>query len=235
MKLLIINKKMLIVIFIFILVLILSLFLFTMIKSSKEVFNEDIYYKGSKKEKVIAFVCNVDWGNEYIQEMLDIFSENDIRISFFITGQWAEKNPELVRLIQSYNHEIGNHGYKHLDYSKLDYNSNIEEISKANNILKDITGFDTNLFGPPSGAFNKYTLQAAKDLKQKFILWSIDTIDWREDSTKELIINRVITKADESAIVLMHPTANTVKALPEIINSLFQKGYIIGTISDVIE
>lgn len=167
--------------------------------------------------------------------MLDIFDDNNIRISFFITGQWAEKNPELVKLIQSYKHEIGNHGYKHIDYSKLDYKSNKDEIEKASNILNDITGLETRLFGPPSGAYNKYTLQAAKDLKQKVVLWSIDTIDWREDSTKELIINRVITKAEESAIVLMHPTANTVKALPEIINNLFQKGYIIGTISEVIE
>jgi len=65
-------------------------------------------------------------------------------------------------------------------------------------------------------------------------MWSIDTIDWREDSTKELIVNRVVGKIDESAIVLMHPTANTVKALPDIINYLFKNDYKIGTIGDII-
>lgn len=235
MRLLIISKKMLVVIFIVILVLVFGLVFITILNINKEVFNEEIYYKGINNEKTIAFVCNIDWGNEYIPDMLEILDENNIKISFFITGQWAEKNPELVKLIQSYDHEIGNHGYKHVDYSKLDYKSNLEEILKARNALKEITGVDTKLFGPPSGAFNESTIKAANDSKHKIVLWSIDTIDWRKDSTKELIVNRVVSKAEDSAIVLMHPTENTIKALPEIINNLFQNGYKIGTISDVIE
>lgn len=67
------------------------------------------------------------------------------------------------------------------------------------------------------------------------ILWSVDTIDWRNDSTKELIIERVIKNIENSSIVLMHPTENTVKALPEIIKYLFENNYKIGTISDVIQ
>lgn len=234
MRLLIISKKMLAsIIVILALIFIITIFL-TISNNSKEVFKEDIYYKGTNDEKVIAFVCNVDWGNEYIPEMLKIFDENDIRISFFPTGLWAEKNPDLVKLIQSYNHEIGNHGYNHLDYSKLSYDLNKEQIVKTNNVIKDITGVTPTLFGPPSGAFNENTLKAAKDLNCKVIMWSIDTIDWRKDSNKDIIIKRVTSKVEESAIVLMHPTDQTVKALPEIINYLFKNGYKIGTISDVI-
>jgi probable sporulation protein (polysaccharide deacetylase family) len=214
--------------------LIIAAVFLTISNNSKEVFYQDIYYKGTNNEKIIAFVCNIDWGNEYIQDMLDIFEKNDIRISFFPTGRWAEKNPELVKTIQKYNHEIGNHGYNHLDYGKLNYDKNYEEISKASKVIEDITGIKPKFFGPPSGSFNENTLKAAKDLDYKVIMWSIDTIDWREDSTKELIVQRVTGKAEESAIVLMHPTANTVKALPDIINFLFQNGYKIGTIGDVI-
>lgn len=234
MRLLIINKKMIAVIMVILaLILIITIFL-TLTNNSKEVFREDIYYKGTNNEKIIAFACNVDWGNEYIPGMLKLFDDNDIKISFFITGRWAENNPDLVKSIQDYNHEIGNHGYNHLDYSKLSYNLNKEQISKTNEIIKEITGVAPTLFGPPSGAFNENTLKAAKDLNNKVILWSIDTIDWRKDSTKDLIIKRVTSKAEESAIVLMHPTEQTVKALPEIINYLFKNGYKIGTISDVI-
>ena len=234
MRLLIINKKMIAVIMVILaLILIITIFI-TLTNNSKEVFREDIYYKGTNNEKVIAFVCNVDWGNEYIPVMLKLFDDNDIKISFFLTGRWAENNPDLVKSIQSYNHEIGNHGYNHLDYSKLSYNKNKEQISKTNEIIKEITGKSPTLFGPPSGAFNENTLKAAKDLNSKVIMWSIDTIDWRKDSTKDLIVKRVTSKAEESAIVLMHPTEETVKALPEIIKYLFKNGYKIGTISDVI-
>ena len=66
-------------------------------------------------------------------------------------------------------------------------------------------------------------------------MWSIDTIDWREDSTKEKIKERVIEKLHNSAIVLMHPTEETVKALPEILSIYLIKDYKIGTISDVVK
>ncbi len=66
-------------------------------------------------------------------------------------------------------------------------------------------------------------------------MWSIDTIDWREDSNKEKIKERIISKIHNSAIVLMHPTEETVKALPEIITYLLDKGYRIGTIGDIVK
>lgn len=234
MRFFIISRKMLMIIAIVLVFIIIGGLIFVFTRNSKEVFKEDIYYKGTRDEKVIAFVCNVDWGNEYIPLMLEIFQKNDIRISFFLTGRWAEKNPELVKTIMSFNHEIGNHGYNHKDYSKLSYEENKQEIKKTADIIADITGKTPKYFGPPSGAFNENTIRAAKDLDNKMILWSIDTIDWREDSTKEIIVKRVNSKAEESAIVLMHPTKNTVESLPEIINYLFQNGYKIGTIGDVI-
>lgn len=234
MRMLIINRNTLIVILI-VLVLLIGFIFFMLVNSkSKDVFNEDIYYKGTKDEKTVAFVCNIDWGEEYIPSMLEIFKENDIKISFFPTGRWAKQNPELIKLIDADNHDIGNHGYNHVDYNKLSYENNKEEILKAHNVIKDIIDKSPKYFGPPSGAFNENTIKAANDLGYKLVLWSVDTIDWRKDSTKDVIINRVVSKVHNSAIVLMHPTQETVKALPEIINSLFQKGYKIGTIGDVI-
>ncbi len=234
MRFLIVSRKTLGIMAAILAVLVVVLLIFAFSFDSKEVFKEDIYYKGTSKEKTIAFVCNIDWGNEYIQPMLKIFKEEGINISFFPTGRWAENNPDLLKEIYSMGHEIGNHGYSHKDYSKMTYEENIQEISKARDILEEITGQSPRLFGPPSGAYNENTLKAVRDLNNKFVLWSIDTIDWREDATKDLIVKRVTEKAERSAIVLMHPTDNTLKALPEIINYLFQNGYKIGTISDVI-
>lgn len=234
MRFMIISKKFLIAMCLILILLIIFSIYLTFSNKTKEVFYEDIYYKGTKEEKIVAFVCNVDWGNEYITDMLKIFEKNNICISFFLTGRWAKENPEVVKQIYKYNHEIGNHGYNHIDYSQLSYEKNKEEILKANNVIEEIIGIRPNLFGPPSGAFNDNTVKAAKDLGSKIIMWSVDTIDWREDSTKELIYKRVTSKIENSSIVLMHPTENTVKALPEIIKYLFENGYKIGTISDVI-
>lgn len=234
MRFMIISKKLLIAVCLVLVLLIIFSIYLTIKNNTKEVFYEDIYYKGTKDEKIVAFVCNVDWGNEYINDILKIFDANDIHISFFLTGRWAKENPELVKKIFKYNHEIGNHGYNHIDYSKLSYEKNKEEILKTNTVIEEIIGVRPNLFGPPSGAYNENTIKAANDLGSTIIMWSVDTIDWRKDSTKELIYKRVISKIENSSIVLMHPTENTVKALPEIIKYLFENGYKIGTISDVI-
>ena len=234
MRLIIINKKTLAII---VLLLVLSIIftIFTLYRvRSKDVFKEDIFYKGNTEEKTVAFLCNIDWGNEFIPDILQILKDNKINITFSVTGRWANLNHDLVKEIQNYNHEIGNHGYNHVDYSKLSYEQNKSEILKADTIIKEITGITPKYFGPPSGAFNENTIKAANDLNYKVILWSVDTIDWRKDSTKDIIIKRVTSKIQNSDIVLMHPTAETVKALPELINYLFQNGYKIGTISDVI-
>ncbi|MDR7856220.1 polysaccharide deacetylase family protein [Tissierella sp.] len=236
MRLIIINKKTLFTISI-ILFISLLLILATYIYNNKteEIFNPDVYYKGNIDEKTIAFACNVDWGNDYIPPMLEIFKDNDIKITYFVTGKWAEKNEELLKMIYNEKHEIGNHGYNHADYDKLTYEKNREEILKTHDVIKSILNIDSKYFAPPSGAFSENTIKACSELDYNLILWSIDTIDWRKDSYKDIIVRRVTEKAHNAAIVLMHPTEETIKALPEIINYLYENGYKIGTISDVMK
>lgn len=234
MKLFIVSKKTLFTIIVIVILIVLSLFMWSIYNRTQEIFNQDVYYKGDLDEKIVAFACNVDWGTEEIPKMLKIFEDNNINISYFVTGKWAEKNEDMLREIHNSGHEIGNHGYQHIDYDKLDYESNKNEISKAHNIIKETINLEPRYFAPPSGAYNDNTVKAAKDLNYKLIMWSIDTIDWRQDSTKDVIIKRVTDKIHDSAIILMHPKEETVKALPEIIDFLNKNGYKIGKINDVI-
>lgn len=235
MKIIFIKYKVLYIIG-FITIVIVAVLLYVLFSNNAvETFeNQDIFYKGNVNDKIIAFTCNVDWGNEYILPMVEIFKENNIYITFFITGRWAEGNQDLVKLIYNNGHEIGNHGYFHRDYSLLSYDINRREIEKADKIISNIIGEKPYFFAPPAGAYNKETVRAAKDLGYDVIMWSIDTIDWRSDSTKEKIIERVTKKAHNSAIVLMHPKEQTVKALPTIISKLREQGYKIGKVSDII-
>lgn len=235
MKLFIVNRKTLYVLLFIILIIVAVAIYISFYNKAQETFNMDIYYKGNVDKNIVAFACNVDWGNEYIKPMLEVFSKNKIKITFFVTGNWAEKNPELLKSIVNEEHEIGNHGYQHMDYDKLSYEKNKEEILKAHNVINNLSGIQPKYFAPPSGAYNDNTIKAAKDLNYNIIMWSIDTIDWREDSNKEKITSRVINNIHDSAIILMHPTEETIKALPNIIDYIVEKGYKIGKIGDIIE
>ncbi|MCC5909850.1 MAG: polysaccharide deacetylase family protein [Clostridiaceae bacterium] len=191
--------------------------------------------KGSEESNYIAFACNVDWGNEVIPEMLENLNEKDIKITFFVTGRWAKAFPELLEAIVKEGHEIGSHGYQHLDYSQLSIEKNKEQIRKAEEVIMEQIGIKPNLFAPPSGAYNQHTLIAAEELGYKTILWSIDTIDWRQGSTKDVIVERVMKKSNHNgAIILMHPMPETAKALPTLIEEMNKKGLKVGRISDVL-
>ncbi len=191
-------------------------------------------YQGNTDEKAVALTFNVDWGENYIPDMLQILEKNNVKATFFITGRWAANNPELTKRIAEKGHELGNHGYSHASPNNLSRAGNRKEIEKTLQILKDITGMETNLFAPPYGEANKHVLLAAQDLNHRTILWSVDTIDWREDTTSEEIIQKIKTKAHNGAIILMHPTPQTVSALPEIISFFKENNYKLGKVSEII-
>lgn len=82
MRLIIINKKALLLFFIVLVLIILTIIVTLVYNRVEETFNPDVYYQGNTDEKILAFACNVDWGNEYIPKMLKIFEDNNIKITF---------------------------------------------------------------------------------------------------------------------------------------------------------
>ncbi|QEK12225.1 polysaccharide deacetylase family protein [Crassaminicella thermophila] len=233
MRVYIINKKNLMIICT---VIILLLIFFT--EESINTFftkeNEEPIRKVDPSIKRMAFTCNVDWGNEEIPKLLDILEEKGVKITFFVTGRWAYNNVELLKLIHSKGHEIGNHAYSHKMHSKISKRQNYIEIKKTEEVIDNILGVKPKYFAPPSGDYNDTTLEVAKELGYKTILWSIDTIDWRKGSTKDIIIKRVMNKPHAGAILLMHPKPATVEALPYLIDKIKEEGIEIGTISDLL-
>jgi len=188
---------------------------------------------GDPNQPKIAFACNIFWGEEFLPGMLRVFDENDIKITFFIGGSWAKKNPDLVKLIAEHGHEIGNHTYSHPHPNNLTKEQNQDQILRTEALIKEITGITTRLYAPPYGEYNANVLEAAHEIGYTTIMWSIDTIDWQRPSVATLK-KRVLSKLHNGAIVLMHPTEPTLKALPSLIAEIREKGYTITTVSDII-
>ncbi len=195
--------------------------------------NEAIY-KGNTDTKNISLMINVYWGNEYLDTILKTLEENDIKTTFFIGGTWAEKYPELLRKIYEYGHEIGNHGFNHKDHKNITYDNNLNEIKNTHELIKKLINIDMNLFAPPSGSYSQTTLDIANSLNYKTIMWTRDTIDWR-DQDSELIYSRAIKNASGGDLILMHPTEKTAEALPKIIKELKNQGFNLTTVSNCIE
>lgn len=183
----------------------------------------------------MSFTCNVDWGEEVIPDMLEIFDEKEIKITFFVTGSWASKHPDLLRTMYLKGHEIGSHGYGHKMCSQISDNELRSELEKTEKAINDAIGIRPGYFAPPSGDFSERTVNFCRENNYRMILWSADTIDWREGSTADVIHQRIMEKESDGAIVLMHPKEETVKALPGLIDAIRQKGIEPVKLSDMIE
>lgn len=218
------------------------IFFFSIISISSYVYNAKVtsnaniqqpFSQGKNDKPEIAFACNVFWGEEYLPQMLETLAANQIKMTFFIGGSWAKRNPEALSQISSHGHEIANHSYSHPHPNRLSKQENQEQIVKAEAIISEVTGQKTQLYAPPYGEYNDTVLLAAQELGYTTIMWSIDTIDWQKPPV-EVLRNRVMKKLHNGAIVLMHPTAPTSAALPQLIQEIRQKGYTITTVSSII-
>lgn len=192
-----------------------------------------VYYSGNENSNKVTLMINVYWGTEYLDEMLDILQENDVKTTFFVGGTWAVQESEMLQKMYEAGHEIGNHGYYHKDQGKLSAEKNYEEIVNTHKLVKSLIGVDMNLFAPPSGSYNKKTVEIANELGYKTIMWTDgrDTIDWR-DKDADLIYDRAIKNCKGGDLVLMHPTEATSQALDKIINTLKEQGFQLCTVSE---
>ncbi len=234
-------KKILISVLIAILIISGGLFTLRQNKTSPSMNILDLaqvpYTQGTKeKSGYVALTCNVDlgWEDEYVISILDTLKKENVKITFNVTGKWAEKKSELLLRMKNEGHEIGNHGYKHLDYATLSYDENYEQISTSKKIIEDVIKTKTRFFQAPAGSFGSNTIKAADELDYICFKWDVDTIDWQDRDNPDKIIERVKNKnIVDSSIVLMHPTDATTKCLDDIISIIKSKNLKPGKLSDV--
>ena len=190
-----------------------------------------VIYAGDTTKSNVCFMVNVYGEEECVKQMLDIFDVYNVKTTFFVGGCWAVKNIEVVKEIYSRGHEIGNHGFYHKDQDKLDYEANIQEINMCHKVVAENIGVEMKLFAPPSGAYSSITVDASESLNYKTIMWTRDTIDWR-DQDSDLIFRRATKNLSNGDLILMHPTKKTVEALTNILSTSINNGFNPTTVSN---
>ena len=186
-------------------------------------------YRGSGVKQV-SLMVNVYWGTEYINDFLAIFDKYGVTTTFFVGGSWVAQYPDVLKEIVSYGHEIGNHGYFHKNHSTLGYDANVAEINACGKLVFETVGVGMTLFAPPSGDFGSETLRAARDNGYKTVMWSRDTIDWR-DKDPAVVLSRATKDTSDGELILMHPTAHTRDALEQIVRYYLDNGFRIVPVS----
>ena len=188
-------------------------------------------YNGNRENKNVSLMFNVYENTKVVNEILDCLKEHKVKATFFVGGCWADDNGKTLVRIVGEGHELANHGYFHKDHKKLDYSANKQEIELTGAIIKALSGFEPTLFAPPSGSFSDLTLECATELNYKVIMWSKDTIDWR-DKNQNLVFERATKNPENGDLILMHPKEHTLSALPKIISFYKDMGFNLVTVSE---
>lgn len=191
-------------------------------------------YSVSTEENKIAISFDCAWGVDYTDTLLRVMEEQNVKCTFFAVEFWTEKYPEYVKKISDAGHEIGTHSATHPYMSKLEKSAIVSELTTSSKAIKNITGKNVELFRPPYGDYNDRLIETATELGLYTIQWSVDSLDWKNLSAKE-IEERVIGRVKNGSIVLFHNQGlHTAEALPNIIKTLKDKGYEFVPIGELI-
>ena len=200
-------------------------------KETAESVNQVEKKEDDQEDKKIAITFDDGPDAVFTPVLLDGLKQRNVKASFFVIGQEAEKYPELIQRMKEEGHLIGNHTYHHVELTRVDAQTEQKEIEMTNEVLEQITGERPVFLRPPYGSWREEILQ---DMEMLPVKWNIDPLDWCTKSTGE-IVRKVVTQAEENGIILLHDCYGpSVEAGLQIIDTLTEAGYRFVTVDELI-
>ncbi len=174
----------------------------------------------------IAFTFDDGPSSTHTPLLLAGLKERNVHASFFVLGNRAEQNPEIILQIAQDGHTLANHGYDHQDaFTNLDIYQLNAQVVGTNDILQQIIGQSPSpMVRPPYGAINE---QTADDTNMAVMMWNIDPRDW-ECRDSEQIYNHIIDHAVDGGVIVLHDIfPETIEASLRAIDTLKEQGWAI--------
>jgi peptidoglycan/xylan/chitin deacetylase (PgdA/CDA1 family) len=216
--------------------LILGTIFFTSIPNTPQIFGKSIR-RVTTNEKVIALTYDDGPRLPTTEGLLDVLKRHNAAATFFLIGERAEKNPELVKKIYGAGHELGNHTYSHdlLIFKSSKFVRN--QIQRTDNVIR-ACGYEKEIhFRSPHGMKLFTDSWALKKMKRKNILFDVVAWDWSSPGVQKIVDN-VMKDVKPGSIVLLHDGCGNEKDIVEasdiIITKLKGQGYRLVTISELL-
>lgn len=164
-------------------------------------------------------------------KLLDALKERDAKVTFFMLGQNAANNPDVVRRMKEEGHELGSHSFGHPDLSTMTKSEISQEMNKASQAIYDASGAYPTVFRAPYGNVNDKVL-SVMDIPS--IYWSVDTEDWKIRDAKS-VKNQILNSAYDGAIILLHDIYETsVDGFIAALDQLEKEGYTLVTVTQLL-
>lgn len=192
-------------------------------------------FEGDTAKKEVALTFDDGPHPAYTPQLLRILNQYHAKATFFLVGEQAERNPDLVRDEIAAGDCVGNHTYDHVSLLKIPADYVGTEIKATGEVIKKITGKAPHLFRPPGGGYNEEIARQANALGYTIVLWTDDPGDYASPG-ESVILDRLYSKIGNGGIILLHDgIQQTIDILPTLLDYLKAHGYQTVTIDQLIK
>lgn len=132
--------------------------------------------------------------------LLKLLSEHGAKATFFMTGEHAAANPDLVAAVRDGGHAIGNHSWDHPSFPLISSRERKSQIKRCAGVLPES---DLSIFRPPYGHQSAASRWDARLTGHEVIAWSVCVPDW-EDHNGAWLADFALQRIEPGSVVLMH-------------------------------
>jgi peptidoglycan/xylan/chitin deacetylase (PgdA/CDA1 family) len=194
-----------------------------------------LHTSGPTTSNAIALTFDDGPDPDLTPRVLDELGARNLKATFYVLGRQAEKHPEIVKRAFDEGHEIGTHTWSHRFLTTQTSKSILKELRTTDDLIQEITSARPVTLRPPYGGITKsLAAWTAHEFGYATVLWSVDSKDYDGIGT-ELITKRILDGAQAGSIVLTHdPLAETLAALPHVLDQLVDRGFVFTTVEELI-
>ena len=138
-------------------------------------------YCVQRDQKVVSLSFDAAWGNEDTQQLIDILGKYNVKVTFFVVGEWVDKYPESVKALADAGHEIMNHSDDHAHFNSLSAAEIVADINACNDKIEGVTGVRPTLFRPPYGEYDDHVITAVRGMGMEPIQWDVEPCETEEN------------------------------------------------------
>lgn len=183
-------------------------------------------------DKNICLTFDEGYENGYTAQILDTLKEKNVKAIFFCTYDYVKDNPELVNRMINEGHIVGNHSYRHYNFTQIDVETARDEITILHDYVAEQFGYEMKYFRFPEGAFSAQALALTKDLGYSTLFWSFAYADWDRENppSNETAFEKITSSVHNGAILLLHAVCKSnAEVLGDAIDNIIEQGYTFTT------
>lgn len=190
--------------------------------------------RAESADKVVTLTFDDGPDADSTPRVLDLLKRYDVRATFFVVGEQARQNPELIHRMVAEGHTVAGHSYYHLPQSTLWSSQRYtEELFRCNDVVARLTGLRMRLYRPPFGVTNPPIARAVKNMGLIPVGWSVRSLDTMTKNS-DRVVDRVMRGLRGGDVILLHDRLESSEELLEkLLTALQAQNYTTATVDEL--